>query len=176
MFYRPEFCCSCGEKVERADWKLWTSSRFCELCETKYQLSELVHKALPLFGVFGLIIGFVGYWPTSQTPVSPVTKRALAAESNVQPLQASPTFKTTDSGNIQSQPNSRIENPNVTPPVSAQNTSKTGPAEKPEPMYYCGAETKKGTPCTRKVKGNVRCWQHQGMPAMLPASKLLVSN
>jgi hypothetical protein len=41
--------------------------------------------------------------------------------------------------------------------------------------YYCGAETKKGTPCSRKVKGNVRCWQHTGMPAMLPPDKLLVS-
>ncbi|HEY2866891.1 MAG TPA: hypothetical protein VGJ02_07355 [Pyrinomonadaceae bacterium] len=34
-------------------------------------------------------------------------------------------------------------------------------------VYYCGAATKKGTPCTRRVKrAGERCWQHQGMPAM----------
>ena len=176
MFYRPEFCCNCGEKVERVDWKPWTSRRFCELCETKFPLSEFIQKAVPFLGIVGVIVGIVSFWPTSQAPVSPVTKRALAAETNAQSLQASPTFKTTDSGNIQSQPSSRIESPNNTASAPAQNASKTASAEKPEPIYYCGAETKKGTPCTRKVKGNVRCWQHQGMPAILPPSKLLVSN
>ena len=38
--------------------------------------------------------------------------------------------------------------------------------------YYCGAATKKGTPCTRKVKGGGRCWQHKGMEAMVPESEL----
>src|SRR5262249_22326520 len=133
MFYRPEFCCDCGEKVERVDWKPWTSSRFCELCETKHPLSELVQKALPLLGILGLIIGITGYWPTSQTSVSPVTKRALAAEINAQPLQTLPTLKTTDSGNNQSQPSLRIENSNVPPAGAAPNAPKTGPVERPEP-------------------------------------------
>ena len=176
MFYRPEFCCCCGEKVERIDWKPWTSRRFCQLCETKHPWSELIQKALPFLGIVGVITGLASFWPTSQQPVSPVTKRALAAEKNAQPMQASPTFKTTESGNIQSQPNSRIENPNNLAAVSASNMPKTAVAERPEPVYFCGAETKKGTPCTRKVKGNIRCWQHQGMPAMLPPSKLVVSN
>jgi hypothetical protein len=30
-----------------------------------------------------------------------------------------------------------------------------------EPVYYCGAMTKKGTPCTRRVKiKGTFCWQH----------------
>jgi hypothetical protein len=41
-------------------------------------------------------------------------------------------------------------------------------------VYLCGARTKKGTPCSRRVHGPVRCWQHKGMPAMLPQEKLLV--
>jgi hypothetical protein len=44
-----------------------------------------------------------------------------------------------------------------------------------EPIYYCGAETKKGTPCSRRVKGNVRCYQHVGMPAMAAADKLRIN-
>jgi hypothetical protein len=41
-------------------------------------------------------------------------------------------------------------------------------------VYICGARTKKGTPCSRRVHGNVRCWQHKGMSAMLPPEKLVV--
>ncbi|HJP94387.1 MAG TPA: hypothetical protein VJ875_20675 [Pyrinomonadaceae bacterium] len=43
-----------------------------------------------------------------------------------------------------------------------------------EQSYMCGARTKKGTPCSRRVHGPVRCWQHKGMPAMLPQDKLLI--
>jgi len=43
-----------------------------------------------------------------------------------------------------------------------------------EQLYMCGARTKKGTPCSRRVHGPVRCWQHKGMPAMLPQEKLLI--
>ncbi|HCX29585.1 MAG TPA: hypothetical protein DHU55_07400 [Blastocatellia bacterium] len=43
-------------------------------------------------------------------------------------------------------------------------------------VYLCGARTKKGTPCSRRVHGPVRCWQHKGMPAMLPQEKLLVKD
>ena len=45
-----------------------------------------------------------------------------------------------------------------------------------EDVYICGARTKKGTPCSRRMQGNVRCWQHKGMPAMLPPEKLLVKD
>ena len=41
-------------------------------------------------------------------------------------------------------------------------------------VYICGARTKKGTPCSRRVHGPTRCWQHKGLPAMLPNEKLLV--
>jgi hypothetical protein len=43
-----------------------------------------------------------------------------------------------------------------------------------EQMYQCGARTKKGTPCSRRVHGPVRCWQHKGAKAMLPLEKLLI--
>jgi len=49
--------------------------------------------------------------------------------------------------------------------------NQTGPEDV---IYVCGARTKKGTPCSRRVHGPVRCWQHKGMPAMLPQEKLLV--
>src|SRR6267378_6013859 len=44
-------------------------------------------------------------------------------------------------------------------------------AAAPEEIYTCGARTKKGTPCSRRVHGPVRCWQHKGMPAMMAQEK-----
>jgi len=61
----------------------------------------------------------------------------------------------------------------------AQQSSTTGtplaPAPStPEQVYTCGARTKKGKPCSRRVHGPVRCWQHKGLPAMLPPEKLVI--
>lgn len=60
---------------------------------------------------------------------------------------------------------------------TAQTSSTTGapqPSPVVEQVYTCGARTKKGTPCSRRVHGPVRCWQHKGAKAMLPPEKLLV--
>lgn len=175
MFYRPEFCCSCGEKIERTEWKPWTSRRFCQLCATEHQVSELLPKILVVLASLIGIVGFTNYVQTPPTSGPLVTKHALSVKPNEQPR--SPNFQTTETGTNQSQPSSRLTNANVSSPVAVNGKTKTDrAADKTEAIYYCGAETKKGTPCTRKVKGNIRCWQHKGMPAILPPTKLLVSN
>jgi hypothetical protein len=44
-------------------------------------------------------------------------------------------------------------------------------------VYLCGARTQKGTPCRRRVHfAGERCYQHKGMPAMVPLEKLTVKN
>jgi hypothetical protein len=60
----------------------------------------------------------------------------------------------------------------TTPALNRINT----PASLTEEVYTCGARTKKGTPCSRRVHGPVRCWQHKGMAAMLPQEKLRVKD
>jgi methyl coenzyme M reductase subunit C len=65
------------------------------------------------------------------------------------------------------------------PPLVIQRTittaavTATQPPVTVEQLYMCGARTKKGTPCSRRVHGPVRCWQHKGMAAMLPQEKLI---
>jgi len=45
-----------------------------------------------------------------------------------------------------------------------------------EEVYICGARTKKGTPCHRRVhSAGERCFQHKGMPAILPLEKLVIA-
>ena len=58
---------------------------------------------------------------------------------------------------------------NETTAASAPDTAATS-----DEVYVCGARTKKGTPCSRRVHGPTRCWQHKGLPAMLPNEKLIV--
>jgi hypothetical protein len=57
---------------------------------------------------------------------------------------------------------------------STPNTVPTNSGIVPEQVYICGARTKKGTPCSRRVSGPVRCWQHKGMPAMKPQAELAI--
>jgi hypothetical protein len=49
-----------------------------------------------------------------------------------------------------------------------QPANSNSPAPLVEEVYICGARTKKGTPCSRRVHGPVRCWQHKGMPSIIP--------
>jgi hypothetical protein len=53
-------------------------------------------------------------------------------------------------------------------------TTTERPTDPTEVVSICGARTQKGTPCQRRVRGTGRCWQHKGMPAMLPPNKLIV--
>jgi len=75
----------------------------------------------------------------------------------------------------------RRERPPLVIERPAQATSQSG-ATVPqsqaitEQVYTCGARTKKGKPCSRRVNGSVRCWQHKGAPAMLPVEKLIIKN
>ncbi|HET8782548.1 MAG TPA: hypothetical protein VFM63_09020 [Pyrinomonadaceae bacterium] len=66
-----------------------------------------------------------------------------------------------------------IERP-VQPPSQATTVTDSQPAPS-EHVYTCGARTKKGKPCSRRVHGPARCWQHKGMPAMLPPEKLIIN-
>ena len=60
------------------------------------------------------------------------------------------------------------------PRYGPDGTAGERPTEPGEVVSVCGARTKKGTPCSRRVRGTGRCWQHLGRPAMLPPSKLVV--
>ena len=58
--------------------------------------------------------------------------------------------------------------------TGASGTSQEQQTPIADDVYLCGARTKKGTPCSRRVHGQVRCWQHKGMAPMLPPDKLRI--
>lgn len=158
MLYRPKYCCNCGEKIERAEWSLWSSRRFCELCETEFKGADYLPRALVAAGLILSLFGFSSLLSRSQNsngPAGVAPKAALKPAAPAKQVQAT-----------------TAEMPSVTPRISvpentANNAQKTteqpaGTASSSDaPAYYCGALTKKGTPCSRKVKAKgTRCWQH----------------
>ena len=60
------------------------------------------------------------------------------------------------------------------PAYGLDGTAEERPTDPNEIISICGARTKKGTPCQRRVRGTGRCWQHLGKPAMLPPEKLII--
>jgi hypothetical protein len=186
MFYTPKHCCECGEKIEPGGRKIFKSRRFCEICETDliaYDWTPRVIIGLSiLFGIFG--IG--GLLKKSEQPLNITTTQQMPAASNknqsVQNKQVSPnanalTLTQNQPTNAAAEPQVPVQQAviNQKPPQAKQNLPDSRQNAASETVYFCGAQTKKGTPCSRRVKGGGRCWQHEGQPAMLSAEKLVAN-
>ena len=146
--YKPNFCAQCGQKVLRLKSHFWTSRSFCDGCARVLRKERIMPWLLTalLLTSFGYIAG------RSRTPQPP-------------PLTI---IRRTDS------PLSSPEDPG---PMTATAGNKVSPsASSEEEVYLCGAQTKKGTPCSRRVHGPVRCWQHKGSRAMMPPDKLRIKD
>jgi hypothetical protein len=183
MLFRPSFCANCGERIERTDWHIWTSRRFCPVCESEYKGHDLIPRVVVVLGVLTGIFGFGSYLksasggPAIQAIKQPRTAREQPPVTAQETKNVLPPQPQNSNAGVSVSPPA-IQNSTVVPRTTAGSPAQSQ-ASKPsaateEPVYYCGAETKKGTPCTRRVKGNNRCFQHIGMPAMLSSDKLRI--
>jgi hypothetical protein len=174
MPYRPKFCCQCGEKIERVDWKLLTSRRFCELCATDFGLYDKIPLIVAGIGLLCGLFGLGSYLraPEKASSVAPVQIVAAPSAGKSETARANQSPQISSNTSVQPLAATKTEI------VPAKQNLKTEKADAPvaETVYYCGAMTKKGTPCSRKVKNGGRCWQHEGQAAMLPQEKLAVRN
>ena len=182
MLYKPNYCNHCGEKVERFEWKPWTSRRFCENCESSFQGVDWMPK---IFGGVIILFGFFGigsYLKTPEKPLAAVSNqlsvglaekpKPAAKDSGLSAEKPLPASK--ENPDKESEAGNRAKSTTNAQSVSPQQRSEPEQIQPKEPVFYCGAQTKKGSACTRKVKGGKRCWQHEGLPAMLPPEKLKV--
>lgn len=150
--YKPNFCSQCGAKLLRLRWHIWTSRRFCNECASRLRKERFfpwLFAALTLLSA-GYCIGRV------RRPLPPPLTIVRRADS---PLNSPEDPGRSSAG---------------TATTTGGDPSKTLVKTPEEDVYLCGARTKKGTPCSRRVHGPVRCWQHKGMPAMLPPDKLII--
>ena len=155
--YRPNFCVECGTKLLRLRWHFWTSRRFCNDCARRLRKARFIPA---FFAALALVAaGYVG--GRARRPAPPplvIERRSDSPLRDIEPGRPNPREAKTQSG----------ANLTEAPSSSASSVEET--------VYLCGARTKKGTPCSRRVHGPVRCWQHKGLPAMLPPEKLLVED
>ena len=160
--YRPNFCSDCGTKIIRLQWYPWTSRRFCASCSQRLMREQLtlpLVAVIVLFGI-GLAAGRAARSPTppliiersDNSPATSSVRSGVGEESSDEPASA------TANVNVSGHPGSESQQPSASEAA----------------VYICGARTKKGKPCSRRLPEAVRCWQHKGMPAMLPPEKLIV--
>jgi hypothetical protein len=189
MLYEPKFCCNCGDKIERVNWGLLASRRFCELCATHYQIYDkipLIALGIGLlFGVLGLgvylqkpenslnisshqIVG--NFSQTNKNQVDQANSARVSTNQNIQELAQ----EGNSANEFQTKAQTALVKQNL-PAITQTKQIENKPVIAQETIYFCGAQTKKGTPCGRRVKGGGRCWQHVGQTAMLPPEKLIVS-
>ena len=161
--YRPNFCCDCGERVVRARWRVWTSRRFCPACVRRFRRASFTSALLLVFalGGSGFLLGRLARPPR---PPLVVERGALGLVAPPPAADAPPATAAETEGT-----RARPE-----PAYGPDGSANERPTDPEEVVYVCGARTKKGTPCQRRVRGPGRCWQHRGLPAVLPPSKLVV--
>lgn len=183
MFYKPNYCCNCGEKIERVNWSFTDSQRFCDVCKSDFVLQRLIPKLFVGLMAFVGIFGIGSYWRNGEKPLNVSTKQFAVNPQTSSKNTATQSSQVNANSNIQQLAQANNVQTNSQNALQAQNLitkpavkqSQNIPISAEETVYYCGAMTKKGTPCSRRVKGGGRCWQHKGQTAMLPPEKLLVS-
>lgn len=172
MLYTPRFCCQCGEKIDREKWGVFSSRRFCENCEIDFPLQKWIPALWLGAGTIVFLFGFGGYLKNSENArrtTLPTVENARErntedSKTNVTSALNSVEQKTTNSNAEKSEQTPKsatlAELNRKSPEVSANRHNQTA-----EESTYCGAQTKKGLPCTRRVRGGGRCWQHRGQSA-----------
>ncbi len=176
LFFRPNFCANCGEKIERIDWTLWSSRRFCDLCSTDFMFHEYAPRIIVGIALVAIVSSAGAFFSGSSLDGTNGSK-GLASQKSTSTVANSAGVKIVEPENV-----NRVV-PEIERSVTAPKTLAAIPPTRPpmvektgstETAYFCGAETKKGTACSRRVKGNNRCYQHLGMPSMLTANKLKI--
>lgn len=163
--YKPKFCAECGEQVLRERWRAWTSRRFCALCAPRFRRTRIASRlalAATLAGA-GFLFGRAGRPAPPPLVVERGTLGRAPVPAGDEPQHADATTAKAEGAAMKTE---AAYGPDGSP------TER--PTDPNEIISICGARTKKGTPCQRRVRGYGRCWQHRGMPAILPASKLIV--
>ncbi|MFN2411901.1 MAG: hypothetical protein ABR535_02445 [Pyrinomonadaceae bacterium] len=156
MFYRPNFCCHCGEKIERARWTIWSSRRFCEVCETENKEHDYSIRFLAVVSIISGLFGLSGLLSLGSPPN--LQSAAPVAQSR-QPQAVRPVELPGTSTQAVARPQAQLALKTVSPEAKA---IVERPAKNRETSFFCGALTKKGTPCSRRVKAKKDfCWQHE---------------
>jgi hypothetical protein len=149
------FCVECGEPLSRKGWRARLGGQLCGDCRQK--LGSLTGFRPIVVVIVVAVAAFTIGKHLQPAPPPLIIQRAANS-----PLSDAPV-----NFNSQAAKETRVANPDA--------NSTNAPVD--DAVYICGARTKKGTPCHRRVHAaGERCFQHKGMTAMLPLEKLMIQN
>lgn len=151
--YRPKFCAECSAKIIRLRWHLWTSRRFCQRCSPQFMRDQVKRALFTGATIFCLGVAVGQAARTAPPPLVIQRSQNAILPGNVGKASG-PNMVDGSSGSV--------------PTANATGLTSN------EEVYSCGARTRKGSACSRRVHGPVRCWQHLGLPAMLPQEQLRI--
>src|SRR6185503_1333945 len=143
------FCSNCGEQLKANRANVLSTRSYCPRCAPRFRLSRIV--MIVNFAIC-LIIGYAfGRYNTPRqpfyllgTPIDPVANSNKARETKAQANANNSTAN-----------NSTANNSNADKSPARPESSTD------EVVKLCGAPTKSGRPCRRKVVGGGYCWQHR---------------
>jgi hypothetical protein len=148
------FCLECGERIARKGWSAPLRRPFCSLCAKRVGGTVVFRPVIILLVVSLAAFSFGRYLRPAPPPL-------LIQRSANSPLPDTPiNYSVAERSAVKP-----AEDKNVRPVTSVAG----------EEGYICGARTRKGTPCQRRVHApGERCFQHKGLPAMVPPEKLII--
>ncbi len=155
--HHPNFCAECGTQLKRKGWRVWQNRNFCDNCARRLGKRGVVRllMAVAVIAIFAFALGRY---------LRPAPPPLIIERPSNSPLADLPV-------NLDEFARKSNHEDNSTKDPSRVTQSEN------DPEYICGARTKKGTPCRRHVHfAGERCFQHKGMPAMLPVDKLIVKD
>ena len=154
--YWSNFCAECGERLARRGWRAWIRARFCRDCARRLGRSGLAGP-LAIISIVAISAFVAGRYVRPAAPPLVIQRVANSPLSDL-PVNLAEGTRTNRKDNDPASSGALVSNPD-------------------DPVYICGARTKKGTPCRRRVHAaGERCFQHKGMTAMVPLEKLEVKS
>ena len=134
------FCSECGERLKVKRVRRLPFRSFCPKCSPRFRRTRLILIAVPLLCA---VIGFaIGHYTSAREPFYFIGTPVDLTANRVAP-------STDNNSDHSSRGNATLTRPEQL--VISPSAAGT----------ICGARTKSGKPCRRKVKGGGYCWQHR---------------
>jgi hypothetical protein len=138
------FCSKCGARLKVKRTTTLPFRSFCQECSSSYHRIRLMLIAVPVFCV---TIGFaIGHYTSAREPFYLIGTPVDLSAPRVPPSSNRNGDPSSGGNATLRQPEQLVISPSA-------------------PGSLCGAQTRSGKPCRRKVKGGGYCWQHRvGLP------------
>ena len=147
------FCRNCGARLAPKGWRLWMRGALCDDCATRPGVNTRIRTLIVAGLLAAATFAFGRYLRPAPPPL--IIQRAPNSPLSDAPLDLNALAR-----------RGGTSSPNVSTPTSATDD---------DAAYMCGARTKKGTPCRRRVHvAGERCYQHKGRTAMVALEKLVI--